>query len=66
MGEGGVKNPEKLPTLFMDGPLWPKRTTKLRISKSKNNSIPTDKCQKNKISLENPNFFRCWMLFEIK
>ena len=20
MGEGGVKNPEKLPTLFMDGP----------------------------------------------
>ena len=21
MGEGGVKNPEKLPTLFMDGPL---------------------------------------------
>ena len=21
MGEGGVKNPEKLPALFMDGPL---------------------------------------------
>ena len=21
MGEGGVKNPKKLPTLFMDGPL---------------------------------------------
>ena len=22
MGEGGVKNPEKLPMLFMDGPLF--------------------------------------------